>query len=516
MPIFILGMDKILVIDYGSQYNELIVRRVRDLGVYALLVDNKNDLSSFDKSEIKGIILSGGPNSVNDPASPKVNSDIFNFNVPILGICYGMQALAYYFGGTIEENKVKEYGNTEISFDLTSKLFKGMNRVSSVFMSHSDTVIKLPRNFKGICSSRECEFAGMEDEEHKIYALQFHPEVRNTVEGKQIISNFLFEICGVFKNWSIDNWIEDKVKEIKNFVKDEKVLLGISGGVDSSVCAVLIHKAIGDQLYPVFINHGLLRQDEEKLVLENFKNKLGIKVYYRDASKEFLSLLKGVSSPEKKRKIIGKTFIDVFKEEAKKFEGISILAQGTLYTDVVESGKGGNSKVIKSHHNVGGLPKELGFKLLEPLNELYKDEVRVLGRKLGLDESFVSRQPFPGPGLAIRIIGSVSKRKLDIVRKSDVIFQEEIKKAGLDKKIWQYFAVLTNTKTVGVMGDNRTYLYTVALRAVDSIDGMTAKAYPIPYDVLEKASSRIVNEVPYVNKVVYDITSKPPSTIEFE
>ena len=509
-------MDKILVIDFGSQYNELIVRRVRDLGVYAFLVDNKVDLKTLDKSEIKGIILSGGPNSINDENSPKIKPEIFDFNVPILGICYGMQALAHYFGGHVEENKIKEYGDTEVNFDTSSVLFKGVKETSNVFMSHSDTVTKIPEGFAKIASSKLTEYAAMEDKERNIYALQFHPEVNDTIEGKTMLSNFLFEICRVFKSWSIDNWIEEKVKEIKNFVGKEKVLLGISGGVDSSVCALLIHKAIGDQLYPLFINHGLLRENEENLVLENFKNKFNIKVYYKDASKEFLSLLKGVKSPEKKRKIIGKTFIDVFKKEAKKFDDITILAQGTLYTDIVESGKGGNSKVIKSHHNVGGLPKELGFKLLEPLNELYKDEVRELGRKLGLDESFVSRQPFPGPGLSIRIIGNVTKKKLMIVRKSDAILQEEVKKAKLNKKIWQYFTVLLNTKTVGVMGDNRTYLYTIAIRAVDSIDGMTAKAYPIPYDVLFKISSRIVNEVPYVNKVVYDVTSKPPSTIEFE
>ena len=508
-------MDKILVIDYGSQYNELIVRRVRDLGVYALLIDNKVDLNSFNKDEIKGIILSGGPNSVNDPTSPKINPNIFSFNVPILGICYGMQALANYFVGEVKENAVKEYGNTSITYD-DSLLFEGVKKENTVFMSHSDTVMKLPSEFRKIASTKMCENAAMECREKNIYALQFHPEVNDTLEGKTIISNFLFKICKVLKNWSIENRIDDKVKEIKEFVKDQKVLLGISGGVDSSVCALLIHKAIGDQLYPLFINHGLLRENEENLVLDSFKNKFNIKVYYKDASKLFLNLLKGVTSPEKKRKIIGKTFIDVFKEEASKMKDVSILAQGTLYTDVVESGKGGNSKVIKSHHNVGGLPKELGFKLLEPLNELYKDEVRELGRKLGLDDSFVSRQPFPGPGLAIRIIGNITKKKLMIVRKADVIYQEEIKKAGLDKKIWQYFAVLTNTKTVGVMGDNRTYLYTVALRAVDSIDGMTARAYPIPFDVLERISARIVNEVPYVNKVVYDITSKPPSTIEFE
>lgn len=509
-------MDKILVIDFGSQYNELIVRRVRDLGVYAFLVDNKVDLKTLDKSEIKGIILSGGPNSINDENSPKINPEIFDFNVPILGICYGMQALAHYFGGHVEENKIKEYGDTEVNFDTSSVLFKGVKETSNVFMSHSDTVTKIPEGFAKIASSKLTEYAAMEDKERNIYALQFHPEVNDTIEGKTMFSNFLFEICRVFKSWSIDNWIEEKVKEIKNFVGKEKVLLGISGGVDSSVCALLIHKAIGDQLYPLFINHGLLRENEENLVLENFKNKFNIKVYYKDASKEFLSLLKGVKSPEKKRKIIGKTFIDVFKKEAKKFDDITILAQGTLYTDIVESGKGGDSTVIKSHHNVGGLPKELGFKLLEPLNELYKDEVRELGRKLGLDESFVSRQPFPGPGLSIRIIGNVTKKKLMIVRKSDAILQEEVKKAKLNKKIWQYFTVLLNTKTVGVMGDNRTYLYTIAIRAVDSIDGMTAKAYPIPYDVLFKISSRIVNEVPYVNKVVYDVTSKPPSTIEFE
>lgn len=509
-------MDKILVIDFGSQYNELIVRRVRDLGVYAFLVDNKVDLKTLDKREIKGIILSGGPNSINDKNSPKINPEIFDFNVPILGICYGMQALAHYFGGHVDENKIKEYGDTEVNFDTSSVLFKGVKVTSNVFMSHSDTVTKIPEGFAKIASSKLTEYAAMEDKERNIYALQFHPEVNDTIEGKTMLSNFLFEICRVFKSWSIDNWIEEKVKEIKNFVGKEKVLLGISGGVDSSVCALLIHKAIGDQLYPLFINHGLLRENEENLVLENFKNKFNIKVYYKDASKEFLSLLKGVKSPEKKRKIIGKTFIDVFKKEAKKFDDITILAQGTLYTDIVESGKGGNSKVIKSHHNVGGLPKELGFKLLEPLNELYKDEVRELGRKLGLDESFVLRQPFPGPGLSIRIIGNVTKKKLMIVRKSDAILQEEVKKAKLNKKIWQYFTVLLNTKTVGVMGDNRTYLYTIAIRAVDSIDGMTAKAYPIPYDVLFKISSRIVNEVPYVNKVVYDVTSKPPSTIEFE
>ena len=508
--------ELILILDFGGQYNQLIARRVRECNVYSEVVPYDISIEKIKEKNPKGIIFTGGPASVYGEESPRCADGIFELGIPVLGICYGMQLMTYTLGGKVAKANKREYGTTDVKIDNSSLLFKGFGNNNGFLMSHTDYVETVPEGFENIASTPSCPNAAMENPNKKLYGIQFHPEVRDTIEGKTIISNFLFEICNVFKNWSIDNWIEDKVKEIKEFVKDQKVLLGISGGVDSSVCALLIHKAIGDQLYPLFINHGLLRENEEKLVLESFKNKFNIKVYYKDASAKFLTLLRGVASPEKKRKIIGKTFIDVFKEEASKLKGVSILAQGTLYTDIVESGKGGNSKVIKSHHNVGGLPKELGFKLLEPLNELYKDEVRELGRKLGLDDSFVSRQPFPGPGLAIRIIGNITKKKLEIVRKADVIYQEEIKKAGLDKKIWQYFAVLTNTRTVGVMGDNRTYLYTVALRAVDSIDGMTARSYPIPFEVLEKISSRIVNEVPYVNKVVYDITSKPPSTIERE
>lgn len=509
-------MDKILVFDYGSQYNELIVRRVRDLGVYSFIVSYDYDLDKLNKDEIKGIILSGGPSCVNDLNSPKLNPKIFEFNVPILGICYGMQLLAKYFGGEVKSNIFKEFGNTKIILNNDCSLFFGINNEVSVFMSHSDSVINLPNGFNILASSLDNKIEAFSNESSNIYGVQFHIEVNDTPTGKNIFSNFLFRICKVFKNWSMKNFIEEKIKEIKEFTKNEKVILGISGGVDSTVAALLIYKAIGNNLYPLFINHGLLRLNEEKDCLDRFKNKFNIKVHYVDKSKLFLNALKRVTNPEKKRKIIGKLFVDVFKEEAIKLNDVTILAQGTLYTDIVESGKGGNSKVIKSHHNVGGLPKELGFKLLEPLKDLYKDEVRELGKLLGLDKSFIIRQPFPGPGLAIRIIGNITKKKIEILRKADFILNEEIKKANLDDKIWQYFAALTNLKSVGVMGDNRTYFYAIAIRAVSSIDGMTAKAYPIPYEVIEKISSRIVNEVPYVNRVLYDITSKPPSTIEFE
>ncbi len=509
-------MDKILVIDYGSQYNALIVRRIKDLGVYSILLPNTITLEDVKKyDDVKGIILSGGPNSVNDPSAPTLDKRILSIGVPILGICYGMQLIAKLLGGNITSKTIHEYGNTDCSFDVSSPLFKGMDKSSTVFMSHGDTVDVLPDGFKPIVSSLTNDHSGMQKD--NIYAIQFHPEVRNTVQGSNILNNFVFGICKAVKSWSMDNYIEIKTEAIKKEVGDKKVLLGISGGVDSTVTAVLIHKAIGDQLTCIFIDHGLLRQDEASLVMENFKHKFNIPVIMADDSELFLSRLKGVTDPETKRKIIGHTFIDAFKDEASKLhEHFDYLAQGTLYTDKVESGQGGKSQVIKSHHNVGGLPKELGFKLLEPLDELYKDEVRDLGRKLGLDESFVSRQPFPGPGLAIRVIGEITPDKLEIVRKSDAILREEVAKAHLDKKIWQYFTILTPIRSVGVMGDQRTYLYTVAIRAVTSIDGMTADFYPFDMKFLSQVSTRIVNEVTGVNRVVYDVTSKPPSTIEWE
>lgn len=510
-------MDKIIVIDYGSQYNALIVRRIKDLGVIAKLYPPTVKADEIKKMDgVKGIILSGGPNSVNDPQSPSIDKKILELGLPVLGICYGMQLISKILGGEVSASRFHEYGNTICHFDVASPLFQGMSGTSKVYMSHGDTVTKVPEGFHIICHSDNIECAGIMNDQ-QIYAIQFHPEVTNTVEGKKILENFTFNICKAHKDWNSDSFIEDKIQEIRKTVGDKNVLLGISGGVDSAVTAVLLHKAIGDQLTPVFIDHGLLRKDEAKQVKEMFHDKLHIKVIMVDASDIFLSRLKGVTDPEQKRKIIGHTFIDVFKDETLKLnKKFDFLAQGTLYTDKVESGQGGNSTVIKSHHNVGGLPKELGFRLIEPLDELYKDEVREVGRKLGLDDAFVSRQPFPGPGLAIRCLGEITPEKLRMVRESDAILREEVEKAGLTKKIWQYFTVITPLKSVGVMGDQRTYWNTCAIRAVTSVDGMTSDFYHFDMDFLSKVSTRIVNEVPGINRVVYDITSKPPSTIEWE
>ncbi|MFA6755043.1 MAG: glutamine-hydrolyzing GMP synthase [Bacilli bacterium] len=508
--------DKIIVLDFGSQYNQLICRRIREMNVYSLLLPYDTKAKDIvDLKNVKGIVLSGGPNSVYDEGSFRVDEDIFKIGIPVLGICYGMQLISYLNKASIIPGKHKEYGGKEIKVDNTSLLFKGTPEKQIVWMSHGDKVDTLPSGFKCIASSNDTQYAAISNANQGVYAVQFHPEVRNTVYGNNILHNFVFEICKASNNWTMKDFISQKVQEIKETVKDKKVLLGISGGVDSTVAAVLISKAIGNNLTCMFINHGLLRQNEANEVMERFNNKFNIKVIKVDASEKFLGKLKGVTDPETKRKIIGALFIETFDEESKKLGHFDFLGQGTLYTDVIESGTK-TAKTIKSHHNVGGLPKDIDFKLIEPLNKLFKDEVRELGRELGIDNEFVSRQPFPGPGLGIRVIGEITPEKLEIVRRSDAILREEIKNAHLETKIWQYFTCLPGFKTVGVMGDNRTYFYTVAIRAVTSIDGMTADWARIPYDVLDIISRRIVNEVPSVNRVVLDITSKPPSTIEYE
>ena len=509
-------MDKIIVIDYGSQYNELIVRRIRENKVDSYLYPSTFSLEDAKKIDsLKGIILSGGFDSVSND-SLKFNEDLLKLNVPILGICYGMELLSYYFNAKINPAKNSEYGRSKISINNASKIFKNLPNEFNVWMSHSDSVsFDNTEDIKVIAKNSNDEIVGLSNKEENIFGLLFHPEVNNTDYSMDIFSNFI-DICGARREYEMGNFIDEKVQLIRNKAGKNKVILGLSGGVDSAVVALLLNKAIGDNLIPVFIDHGLNRLYEKEELEERFKNKLHLNVLIEDYSDLFLSRLKDVIDPEQKRKIIGKTFIDAFKEVASRFEDVKFLAQGTLYTDIVESGKGGISKVIKSHHNVGGLPKELGFELLEPLNTLYKDEVREVGKLLGLDEEFLYRQPFPGPGLGIRVIGDITKEKLDLLRKADYILREEVKNNNLNTEIWQYFAVLTNIKTVGVMGDNRTYNYAIAIRAVTSKDGMTADFYHFNYDLIAKISNRIINEIKGINRVLYDVTSKPPSTIEFE
>ncbi len=510
--------DKILVLDYGSQYNQLICRRIRELGVYSELLPHTRSLEEIKQiPDVKGIILSGGPNSVNDPNAFKIDKKILTSGLPILGICYGMQLIESELGGKVESSDVRQYGRAEIEINRDSLLFSGLPSKQTVWMSHGDKVTELAPGFKEDASSVDCPFASVSNPDSQIYTVQFHPEVRDTEYGNEILKNFVFKIAKAQNNWSMSDFIETKVKEIQTLVKDDKVLLALSGGVDSSVVAALLNKAIGKNLYCMFIDHGLLRKDEAVQVVNTFKNK-DLNFVKVDASEVFLSRLKGVTDPEQKRKIIGSQFIYTFQDEVKKLvkdQDIKWLAQGTLYTDKIESGTN-TAQTIKSHHNVGGLPKDLKFKLIEPLDMLFKDEVRELGLKLGLPKEIVWRQPFPGPGLAIRCLGEVTPEKLEIIRDADAIVREEIKKANLEKDVWQYFAALLNDKTVGVMGDQRTYDYIVAIRAVSSIDGMSADWSKIPYPVLDTMATRIVNEVSHVNRVVYDITSKPPGTIEFE
>lgn len=510
------AFDKIIVLDFGSQYNQLITRRLRDFGIYSELLSHKLTADEIKEINPKGIIFSGGPNSVYDPNAFKVDPEIFKLGIPILGICYGMQLMSYDLGGKVEKADNSEYGRADIEvLDDEAVLFKGLPKKQYVWMSHGDLVTQAPAGFEVTATSKNCPIASIADNDRKFYGVQFHPEVRNSEYGLDILRRFAFDVCGAKANWTMDDFIDMQIDEIRKEVGDKKVILGLSGGVDSSVTAVLIHKAIGDQLTCIFVDHGLLRKNEADQVMDALSRDLGVNIIKVDAADRFLGKLEGVTDPEQKRKIIGKEFIEVFNEEAKKINDADFLAQGTLYTDVIESGTD-TAQTIKSHHNVGGLPKKLGFKLIEPLRKLFKDETRELGEKLGIPHELVWRQPFPGPGLGIRVIGEITPEKLEIVRESDAILREEIKKAGLDEEIWQYFTVLPGIRSVGVMGDGRTYDYAVAIRAVTSIDGMTADFAKIPWDVLQKISVRIVNEVDHVNRILYDVTSKPPSTIEYE
>ncbi|MBT2638863.1 glutamine-hydrolyzing GMP synthase [Bacillus sp. ISL-39] len=507
--------EKIIVLDFGSQYNQLITRRIREFGVYSELHPHTVTAAEIKEMNPKGIIFSGGPNSVYDEGAFRCDEEIFELGLPILGICYGMQLMTMHFGGKVEKAKNREYGKALLTLHNQNRLFEGTPGEQIVWMSHGDLVTMSPPGFSVDGVNPSCPIAAMSDESRKLYAVQFHPEVRHSIYGNELLKNFVFKVCECEGNWSMENFIEIEMEKIRQQVGDKKVLCALSGGVDSSVVAVLIHKAIGDQLTCIFVDHGLLRKDEAEGVMKTFADGFNMNVIKVDAKDRFLSKLEGVSDPEQKRKIIGNEFIYVFDDEAEKLKGIEFLAQGTLYTDIIESGTA-TAQTIKSHHNVGGLPEDMQFKLIEPLNTLFKDEVRALGTELGLPDEIVWRQPFPGPGLGIRVLGAISEEKLEIVRESDAILRDEIKKAGLDREIWQYFTVLPDIRSVGVMGDARTYDYTIGIRAVTSIDGMTSDWARIPWDVLEIISTRIVNEVAHVNRVVYDITSKPPATIEWE
>ena len=508
--------DLILVLDFGGQYNQLIARRVRECNVYSEVVPFNISLEEIKKKNPKGIIFTGGPASVYAAESPKCVDGIFELGIPILGICYGMQLMSYILGGKVSSASTREYGETNVNIDNTSLLFKGFESTNIFLMSHTDYVESLPEGFRRIGYTSSCPNAAIENKDKKLYGIQFHPEVNNSVNGSLVIKNFLYNVCNCSGDWVMSSFVEDSIRSLKEKIGNKKALCALSGGVDSSVAAVLLSKAIGKNLTCIFVDHGLLRKNEGDEVEKVFTSQYDLNFIRVNAKDLFLDKLSGVTDPEAKRKIIGEEFIRVFEQEAKKIGKVDFLVQGTIYPDVIESGLG-KSSVIKSHHNVGGLPDTIDFKeIIEPLRNLFKDEVRKTGLELGIPENLVYRQPFPGPGLAIRIIGNITEDKLDILKDADKIFTDEIKNAGLDRSINQYFAVLTNLKSVGVMGDERTYDYTIALRAVETTDFMTGNWSKIPYDVLGKVSNRIVNEVKHVNRVVYDITSKPPATIEWE
>ena len=507
--------DLVLVIDFGGQYNQLIARIVREFGVYCEIVPYNYGIEKIKDKNPKGIIFTGGPNSVYGEDTPQIEKEVFELGVPVLGICYGQQLMSHLLGGRVDTAPVREYGKSHVNLDNSSKLFKGIEKEEVCWMSHTDYVAEAPAGFKIIAHTDVCPVAAIANEEKKLYGVQFHPEVEHTPFGKDMLRNFVLNICDLEPSWSMASFAEEKIAEIKRVVGDKKLICALSGGVDSSVAAVLVHKAVGKQLTCIFVDHGLLRKDEGDQVEKIFREGFDMNLIRVNAQDRFLGKLAGVSDPERKRKIIGEEFIRVFEEESKKLGQIDFLVQGTIYPDVVESGTG-TSAVIKSHHNVGGLPEDIEFSLIEPLRELFKDEVRAVGEELGIPHHLVWRQPFPGPGLAIRVLGEVNEEKLEIVREADAIFREEIALAGLESEIWQFFAVLPNIQSVGVMGDERTYCHTVGLRAVTSSDGMTSNFAHIPYEVIDKVSRRIVNEVKGVNRIVYDVTSKPPATIEWE
>ena len=507
--------EMVLVVDFGGQYNQLIARRVRDCHVYCEVVPYNKALDAVKEKKPKGIIFTGGPNSVYAEGAPQIDPAIFEQGIPILGLCYGMQIMAHTLGGKVEAAEKREFGKTVTHFDHTAPVFKQLPEESVTWMSHVDYVAQMPEGFIKIAHTDDCPIAAMMNTEKNLYAMQYHPEVNHSEKGVDMLKNFLTEVCGCSESWTMANYAKTAIESIRAQVGDGKVLLALSGGVDSSVAAQLLSCAIGSQLTCIFVDHGLMRKNEGDEVEAAFANS-GMQFIRVNAEERFLKKLEGITDTETKRKTIGEEFIRVFEDEGKKIGSVDFLAQGTIYPDVIESGTG-DAAVIKSHHNVGGLPAVVEFKgLIEPLRMLFKDEVRQLGLELGLAEYLVWRQPFPGPGLGIRVMGDITKEKLDILRDADAIYREEIANAGLDRSINQYFAVLTNTRTVGVMGDFRTYDYTLALRGVTTTDFMTADWARIPYDVLDKISSRIVNEVDHINRIVYDITSKPPSTIEWE